>query len=323
MPAQGVLIEQRPEKPEAEWEGGEQSGEDAVAHGGVGGILVGEGAEADAGVAHAGRGVGQSEKEHLVEQSEHDEGTGRPGDGGVARDFVKGVLSGEMGESKGEHGGEGGLHGEDERDVDGGGCEATADGRGLWDVDGEVVGGRGTCEIRRGESGEQDGGPLGGEGLGCGSGGDLAGLYLKDAQLGRGGGVRVVVAEGAFGDSRPGLASGDELARELDEVGGDGFLRRRFFEDGVVAEGDLILEREALVLIDLPAELIDVDARLWGGGSRGGGRVDCVGVGPDGETDCGRGRGCRRHSFVGAEAGRGGLLVEESGVVDGRERDMG
>ncbi len=169
MPAEGVLVEQRPEKPEAEWEGCEQSSEDAPAHGGVGGIFIREGAKANPGVAHAGRGIGQSEEEHLVEQSEHDEGTGPPGDGGGAWDFEEGVLSGEMCESEGEHGGEGGLHGEDEADVDGGGCEAPADWRGLRDIDREVVGGSGTGEIRRRESGEQDGGPLGGEGLGRGS----------------------------------------------------------------------------------------------------------------------------------------------------------
>ncbi len=113
----------------------------------------------------------------------------------------------------------------------------------------------------------------------------MVGLYFKDAQLGRGGGVRVLIAERAFGDSRPGLASGDELARKFDEIGCDRFLRRRFFKDGVVAEGDFVIEREAFVLIDFPADLVDVRTSLRAGGSRSGGGVDHVSVGPDGEAD--------------------------------------
>lgn len=73
VPAQGIFVEAGPEVAEAEWDGGEDGGEDAAAHGGAGGVVVGEGAEADAGVAHAGGALGEGEEEGLVEQGEEEE----------------------------------------------------------------------------------------------------------------------------------------------------------------------------------------------------------------------------------------------------------
>jgi hypothetical protein len=70
--------------------------------------------------------------------------------------------------------------------------------------------------------------------------GDLFGFDLEDAELRLG---RSVFAQGAFGEAGTGLARGDELAGELDDVGLDG----RGFEDVVLklrcqAEGDLLVE---------------------------------------------------------------------------------
>ncbi len=183
VPTQGVLVEQGPEEAEAEGAGGEEGCDDAAAHGGSGGVFVGEGAEANAGVAHAGGSVGEGEKEELVEESEGGEGADGAGDGQGARDFDDGVLAGEVGEGEGEDGGEGDLDGEDEADVDDGGHEAEADGRRLRDAGGEVLELRVAGEFGDGKSGEEDGGPLGGEGFGCGGEGELVGLDLEDAEV--------------------------------------------------------------------------------------------------------------------------------------------
>ena len=59
-----------------------------------------------------------------------------------------------------------------------------------------------------------------------------------------------VFAQGAFGESRAGLAGGDELAGELDEVGGDVDGWSGWFEDGRLAEGDLFVEGEVFGFVE-------------------------------------------------------------------------
>ncbi len=89
---------------------------------------------------------------------------------------------------------------------------------------------------RDGVSCEQDGRPLGREGFGGRSGRDLGGFDLEDAELsGIGtlvGGLVGFFAERPFSQAGTGLARGYELARELDEVGGDVDGWVSLFEDG-------------------------------------------------------------------------------------------
>jgi hypothetical protein len=66
---------------------------------------------------------------------------------------------------------------------------------------------------------EPDGRPLRLDLLSAGrSGGDLRGFYLEDAELRLAGKGVPVVAQRPLGMSRAGLARGDQLAGELDEV---------------------------------------------------------------------------------------------------------
>ena len=57
-------------------------------------------------------------------------------------------------------------------------------------------------------------------------------------------------AQGAFGEARAGLAGGDELAGELDEVGGNVDGRSGRLEDGRLAEGDLFVEGEVFGFVE-------------------------------------------------------------------------
>lgn len=70
VPAEGVFVEEGPQDAEAEGAGGEQDEPDAATHLGAGWIVVGEGAEANAGVPHSRRGAGEREEEHVVEDKE-------------------------------------------------------------------------------------------------------------------------------------------------------------------------------------------------------------------------------------------------------------
>lgn len=77
MPGETVFVEERPDESDAEGGSGEDKGEDAAAHGFASGIVVGEGAEADSGVAHSGRRVGEGEEDVLVEDCKQDDDAGR------------------------------------------------------------------------------------------------------------------------------------------------------------------------------------------------------------------------------------------------------
>ena len=135
---------------------------------------------------------------------------------------------------------------------------------------------------------EDDGGPNGAGGLGGRGGGELGGFDLEDTEL-RGGLGGVVVAEGAFGEARTGAAGGDELAGELDEIGGDveGWCGG-CVEYGRLAEGDLLIEGEAFVVEGIDGGVgIGGGEGLGYGGRRGVKRVDGL-EGADGEWDgCG------------------------------------
>ncbi len=105
---------------------------------------------------------------------------------------------------------------------------------------------------------QPDGGPLRGgvsgfgidRGVGCGRGGDLGGIDLEDAELAVVGGGAVVVAQRAFGQARAGFAGGNELARKLDQVGGQRHGRAGgLLEYGRLAEGDLFVERASFGVV--------------------------------------------------------------------------
>lgn len=328
VPAESVLIEECPENAEAERRKREEGGKDAAAHGRASRVFVGEGAEADAGIAHAGRAVRKGEEEELVEDSEYGQGAARARDGDGARDLKDGALSGEVGESEREGGGEGYLNGEDEADVDDGSHEAKADRRCLRDDVWKVAGVLSFREVGGGESGEEDGGPLRRDCLHGVNGGELSGLDFEDAELRDRGWI--VRAQRALFEPGPSFASGDELAGKLDEIGSDGLADEGFFEDGVVAEGDLVVEREPLVLVELAAEVGSAPPHV--SGRRGAlcrYQVVDVSKGPYCEALWplrGVGRGRRRG--VGADLQGGGLGgrrvgVEECGVVERRERNVG
>src|SRR5271168_3232874 len=86
VPGEAVGVYPGPEEAEAAGESGEQEGEGAAAHLGAGGVFVGEGAEADAGVAHAGGGVREGEEEDLIQRGEDEEcHAGRGCDGSYLR----------------------------------------------------------------------------------------------------------------------------------------------------------------------------------------------------------------------------------------------
>ncbi len=287
MPAEAVSVHPGPEDTEAEGAGGQEGVEDTAAHLAAGGVFVGEGAEADACVAHAGGGFGEAEEEELVEGVEDQEGQqGGAGDGQELREC--GFERGQTGEgggglrdwkcADGDCGGSGEAEydGKDDGGIDGGGHDAQLERCGEEDLGERGAEGSGLLGLD--ECGgddrlgvEQDGGPLSGGRGGGRSGGELGRFNFEDAELG-GIGVQVgVVAERALGKAGTCAACGDELARELEEVGRD-FNRRGNFEEGWgLAEGDLVVEGEAFV-----AEGIEGGVEVRGGeglGRRCGGSL--------------------------------------------------
>jgi hypothetical protein len=102
MPAEAVCIEPSPQDADAEWAGAEEEGEDAAAHGGAGGVLVCEGAEADACVAHSGGCVREGKEEQLIEDCEQGEDSARGDDGGLEIELADGELADGNGEDRSE-----------------------------------------------------------------------------------------------------------------------------------------------------------------------------------------------------------------------------
>ncbi len=131
MPAEAIFIEEGPEVAEAEGEAGEGHGPESAPHGFAGGVFVREGAEGDAGVAHAGSAVGVGEEQHVVEGGEEGEGEG----GGDGHGESRGGdgLFGEKGGGEDEDGGCGEGADDDEGEVEQCGHEPAAEGRGLRD----------------------------------------------------------------------------------------------------------------------------------------------------------------------------------------------
>ncbi len=82
----------------------------------------------------------------------------------------------------------------------------------------------------------------------------------------------IVVAEWSFGEAGTGAAGGDELAGELDEIGGDvdgrGGGRVEYRR---LAEGDLLVEGEAFVV-----EGIERGVGIGRGAGLRGGRSSCL-----------------------------------------------
>jgi hypothetical protein len=111
---------------------------------------------------------------------------------------------------------------------------------------------------------EHHGGPLGCDGFDDGSGGELGGFDLEDTELSGGGGEVGFFAERAFGQTGSGFAGGDELAGELDEVGGDLDGRGDRLEDRRLAKGDLVVEGLIFGFVEGVGR---------GGGMRGGERL--------------------------------------------------
>src|SRR6266851_4717330 len=229
VPAEALVVEEGPEEADAQRTGGEECREDAAAHRGPGGGVVGEG-----------------EEEELVDQRKNGQGCG----GGYGRELEwhLGVCcAGKFAEGDGEGGGKGDEGGQDDAAVDDAGHETQVKGGGLGGEDGVELG-LGGFDDRRGcgLGSEEDGGPLGRGGLDGGGAGYLCGLNLEDAEL-RGLGGRVgVFAEGSLGEARAGFAGGHELTGELDEVGGDlDGQAGGLVKDGGLAEGYLLVEGEA------------------------------------------------------------------------------
>ena len=83
MPPEAVVVEPGPEKTDTERACGKEGGEDAPPHGWARGVVVGEGAKTDAGVAHAGGRFREGKEEELIEQSEEEEGCRSCEDGGL------------------------------------------------------------------------------------------------------------------------------------------------------------------------------------------------------------------------------------------------
>src|SRR5271168_4611474 len=78
VPTEAVLVHPGPEEADTERAGGEDRGEDAAAHGRAGRVVIGEAAETDAGVAHAGGGFAEGEEEELIQQRKNSQSAGRP-----------------------------------------------------------------------------------------------------------------------------------------------------------------------------------------------------------------------------------------------------
>jgi LPS-assembly protein len=217
VPAEAVVVHPDPGEAEAEGAGGHDGGKGAAAHGLARGIVVGEGAERDAGVAHAGGGVGEGEEEHLEDDGEEKQ-RGGSGAGERGQVELQQARAGDVADGRGEAE----ERGADADSVDGSGHDAAMGGGGLR-LEGEVGVGVAVPLRARGDGCvELQALPFGGGG-GFESAlrrvGNLLGLDLEDAQLGPG---RRFFAQRTLGDARPGFARGDELAGELDDVGGNG-----------------------------------------------------------------------------------------------------
>lgn len=235
MPAEGVFVEDGPEEAEAEGQGGEQEGGDASAERGASGVFVVEGAERNAAVAHAGGGVGEGEKEELVEQAHDQEDGAGAGEGDAA--------GGEVGSGEGED-----RHEEEKRSGD----QAEVDERGHGavfkrsDVEGGLLDGgergallTGGCfvvELNREplRPGGDGGAGASGSGVACGSGwlGDADGGAFPRREWFRGGGVRSVVQERAFGTAGAGFAGSHQFSGSFDDAAREGVsgLDGGFFE---------------------------------------------------------------------------------------------
>lgn len=156
----------------------------------------------------------------------------------------------------------------------------------------------------------------------------MLGFDLEDAELGAGVRGRGFIAERTLGEARPGFPGGDELTRELDEIGGDGGLLGVLVEDGMMAELDLFFEGEALVFMFVEVELAAGRSGVWGrcAGEAGGG-VLFVTEGLNGEAGKGDWRGCGgvcEGGLADGRCGRGGEVAgEEGGVVEGAEGNGG
>ncbi len=254
----------------------------------------------------------------MVDQTEDEQAEGGAGERERKRHGQGSVADADGGR---DEDGDGGEHADgDEAEIDEGGHETAAEGRGLRNEGGDVIGVERVEEGGGGLCGKEDGRPLGRLGLCRGRNGDVLGFDLEDAELGGVGGGGLFT-EGAFGETRPGFAGGDELAGELDEVGGDGFGGGGFEEGGIVAEGDLLIEEHALFFIGCGG-----DGDAVGDGRRSGGAagvlVESNGVGGGGDLSGGQTRGGGLRHEDGA---LGFLLGQESGGDGGwlRRRKRG
>lgn len=94
-------------------------------------------------------------------------------------------------------------------------------------------------------------------------------------------------AERTLGQTGTSLASGDELAGKLDEVGGDVDGRGDVLEGGRLPEGNLFLKGEDFVFIERNLDLILIQPSGDGRCGVAASYLICV-VEPDGETGVGR-----------------------------------
>ena len=231
MPAEAFVVEAGPEETYAEGDGGEYRGEDAAAHLGAGGVFVRQRAEANTGVAHAWSGLAEGEEEELVGEGEEEEGSYRGYGRGLETDGDRGDAKFAAGEGEGGYEAEEG--GKDQDAIDHDGHEAPVEECGLRGRDRHETGFGDFDEWGWGGLGaKHHGGPLGRDGFDDGSGGELGGFDLEDAQLGGCGGEVGFFAKRTFGQTGARFAGGDELTGKLDEIGGDFDGRDGGLEDG-------------------------------------------------------------------------------------------
>ena len=70
VPTEGVFVQKRPEDSKAKGAGTKKNEPDAAPHFAACRVVVGKGAEADAGVLHAGSGARKGEEKHVIEDEE-------------------------------------------------------------------------------------------------------------------------------------------------------------------------------------------------------------------------------------------------------------
>lgn len=185
MPSEVVFVEDGPDEAEANGQNGEEQGEEASAALGAGGDVAFEGAEAEAGVLHAGRGSGEGEEEGLIEG-----GDDHQGNGGAELDFAQ---AGEFAGVVCSHDGGGDKGSGNQCEVEHGGQEAAVEGGQLEGRSRLRLGLRFIKQLFLWLRVELDAGPLGGVPgrLGNDAGGlggfrldgDGAGVDFKDTQL--------------------------------------------------------------------------------------------------------------------------------------------